>query len=800
LHDCYNIIFISQHPTAEEHSLKLKKLRPMNALKYAFIPIIIIAIVVLFGLYNKSGESKAVLASVAPQPKFPTRWDLYDALKEHGRMLIVHDATKAAHLSRLDALASQLSQQRRWTLATELKHVDDVTEEEVQNNPLFLIGTFQENQWLQKLSKSLPIHFEDEGFVFYKKKYEHAEDVLKLSLYPHPKRAEFPLFLITGNEPESIHQVIEEQLQKRSTNLFRNNWNYEVLQRGESVVFGQFDEQNWTLDEALHFDFADSEVSSYDSPHFNFFSYSQNFRDPDLQQLSALCEATFEEILSFIGRDEPMTDIQYFIYPSAEEKGLRVNNMDEAQVIPEQNQVHVVMNDQFKGALWQMENELLLRQLLDLPETNALEKGLGVYFSRQWQKRGYSYWAQRLFQSGNLPTLQDLLDNDMLARESDLVMHCSAGSFVQFLIEKWGKASFLEKYANWVPDQKEIKKLEKEWHRFLDRQPVAEQPEREEVIPFLKGFNFAHEGYSVYNGYGSRLASQSLEKLRNIHANAVAIVPYSYMRDPNQPSFIRFSERAGSENDESVIHSHYEAQKRGLFTVLKPQIWIGRDSWPGDVAMTSEEDWKLFFENYHRWMRHYALLAEIHGFDMLCVGVEFAKATTQREQDWRDLIRKLRGIYSGPMTYAANWGEEFENLQFWDELDYIGLDCYYPLSQKEQPAKAELTQHFNRVLDLIEETCHTYNKPMIFTEIGFRSVENTWKQPHEEPLGRPFNEQCQNMCYEAVMESLQDRDFCNGLLWWKWSCNLRNRPRENTGFTPYNKLAQNTVKEWFRKW
>jgi hypothetical protein len=772
----------------------------MNALKYAFIPILIIAIVVLLGLYNKSEESKVVLASVVPQPKFPTRWDLYDALREHGRMLIIHHATEADQLQQLETLAGHLAQQRRWTLATELKHVEAVTEEEVQNNPLFLIGTFEENKWLKKLSKNLPVDFGEAGFVFYKKRYTGAEDVFKLSLYPHPERSEFPLFLMTGNESESIHQVIEEQLQKRSTNLFRNNWNYEVLQGGESTVFGQFDEQSWTLDEALHFDFTDAEVSRHESTHFNFFSYSPQLKSPELQQLSTTCEATFEEILAFIDGKEPKADIQYFIYPSAEEKGLRVNNMDEAHVNPEKNQVHVVINDHFKGALWQMENELLLRQLLGRPQTHALEKGLGVYFTRQWQKRGYAYWAQRLFQSDNLPDLKDVLDNEMLAKESDLVMYCSAGSFVQFLVEKWGKEVFLEQYADWVPSQKEIKKLEKDWHHFLKKQQPINAPEREEVIPFLKGFNFAHEGYSIYNGYGSRLAGQSLEKLRNIHANAVAIVPYSYMRDPNQPSYIGFSERAGSENDESVIHSHYEAHKRGMFTVLKPQIWIGRDSWPGDVEMTSEEDWQLFFENYHRWMRHYALLAEIHGFDMLCVGVEFAKATTQREQDWRNLIRKLRGLYSGPMTYAANWGEEFENLQFWDELDYIGLDCYYPLSQKEQPPKEELTQHFNKVLDLIEETCHAYNKPMIFTEIGFRSVENTWKQPHEEALGRPFSEYCQNICYEVVMESLRDKDFCNGLLWWKWSCNLRNRPRENTGFTPYDKLAQHTVRNWFKEW
>ncbi len=772
----------------------------MNALKYAFIPIIIIVAFVLFGLFNKSEESEAVLASVAPEPTYPTRWDMYNALREHGKLLIIHDVSEASQQEPLMQLASNLQQQRRWTLNTELRYFEDVTEEEVRNNPVFLIGTFQNNKWLGKVAKDLPIHFEEEGFVFHKKKYTQADDVFKLSMFPHPFHTQFPFYLITGNSISGIQQVISEQMGRQSRNLFRNTWGYEVLQKGESVVFGQFDEEKWALDQNLHFDFSQSDVARHDSPNISFLSYNKDFQNKELEELAANCEASFEEILNFLGKEAPLARISYFVYPDGEEKGLRLNSMDEAHTEPGQNKVHVVINENFKGQMWQMENELLLRQFLGSPQTHSLEKGLGVYFTHQWQRKGYAYWAQRLFQSASLPKLQDLLDNEMLAQESDLVMYCSAGSFVQFLLDEWGKELFLEKYATWTPNEKEIKSLEKDWHRFLKKQAAADQPEREVVIPFLKGFNFAHEGYSVYNGYGSRLASRSLDKLRNIHANAVAIVPYSSMRDPQKPTFIHFSSRAGNENDEAVLHSHYEAKEKGMFTVLKPQIWIGRGSWPGDVSMTSEKDWQQFFENYHRWMRHYALLAEIHDIDMLCVGVEFAKATIAREQDWRQLIRKLRGIYSGPMTYAANWGEEFENLKFWDELDYIGLDCYYPLSKKEQPEKEELTQHFNKVLDLIEETCHTYNKPMIFTEIGFRSVENTWTQPHEEALGRPINEQCQELCYEVVLESIQDKDFCNGLLWWKWSCNLMERPRENNGFTPYNKLAQNTVQKWFQKW
>ncbi len=771
----------------------------MNALKYPIF-ITIFIIVAAFLTFNSSSEPpEAIKASVIPTTNLPTRWEMYNALREHGKMLLVHNAKDEESLKAYEDLAKSMSNQRRWQLNTELKHANEISDEEIKSNPIFLVGSFQNNQWISKLATTLPVTLKNEAFSFNGMDYAKQDDLFKLSFYPHPYHSQFPIFMITGIDDQSVTKAISHQSSQRYRNIFRSNWNYEIIREGKSIIFGQFDEKTGLIDPEIHFDFSDLQVNTFESDHFSLISYSKEIGQKKLNELSLRSENAFQKILAFTGIKEEEVHLKYFIYSSTEEKGLRAHNMDEAHINHEDKSVHIILDDNFRGDLWQMENELILRQLLGSSKLMSLEKGLGVYFSEQWQKKGYAYWANRLYHSNNMPPLKDLLDNELLQKESDLVMTCTAGSFVAFLIDEWGKDKFLEKYAQWIPEENEVKKLEKAWHRFLKKQDKSIAIGRKKSFPFLKGFNFAHEGYSIYNGYGSRLASRSLQKLSDINSNAVAIVPYSGMRDPKKPSYIGISSRAGSENDESVLHSHFEAQKRGFTTVLKPQIWIGRGSWPGDVEMSSEIEWKQFFEYYHRWMRHYALLAEMYDFDVLCAGVEFAKATIAREQDWRNLIQKLRGIYSGPITYAANWGEEFENLKFWDELDYIGIDCYYPLSKNEQPAKEELDTHFKKVMNLIEKTCKKYDRPMLFTEIGFRSVEETWTQPHEEARGRSFSELCQNICYEVVLENLKNKDFCKGILWWKWSCNLDNRERENTGFTPYNKMAQQTVKKMFKE-
>ena len=192
-----------------------------------------------------------------------------------------------------------------------------------------------------------------------------------------------------------------------------------------------------------------------------------------------------------------------------------------------------------------------------------------------------------------------------------------------------------------------------------------------------------------------------------------------------------------------------------MMSLLKPQIFAG-DSWPGDVEMLNEKDWEAFFQYYHKWIRHYALLAEIHEMDALCVGVEFAKATLSREKDWRTLFSSLRGLYQGKMTYAANWGPEFEKVGFWDELDFIGLNCYYPLSKNDAPTKAELKANFDSVKTKITKVYSKFTKPIVFTEIGFRSINAPWKTPHAEG-DDSFNPLHQQLCYETQLLKLY---FC----------------------------------------
>ena len=54
-------------------------------------------------------------------------------------------------------------------------------------------------------------------------------------------------------------------------------------------------------------------------------------------------------------------------------------------------------------------------------------------------------------------------------------------------------------------------------------------------------------------------------------------------------------------------------------------------------------------------------------------------------QHWWELIANIRQSYSGQLTYAANF-DNYQEVYFWDQLDLIGINAYFPLRElQEQP-------------------------------------------------------------------------------------------------------------------
>ena len=125
--------------------------------------------------------------------------------------------------------------------------------------------------------------------------------------------------------------------------------------------------------------------------------------------------------------------------------------------------------------------------------------------------------------------------------------------------------------------------------------------------------------------------------------------------------------------------------------MIKPHLayWGSPFGWRGEIEFDSDEEWQRFFGTYESWITHVAQLCR--NADAFVVGTELDR-TVQQERRWRQIIEAVREKIEAPLTYSASWNR-YEEVPFWDALDVIGIQAYFPLVDHERlPSQRELDE------------------------------------------------------------------------------------------------------------
>lgn len=309
------------------------------------------------------------------------------------------------------------------------------------------------------------------------------------------------------------------------------------------------------------------------------------------------------------------------------------------------------------------------------------------------------------------------------------------------------------------------------------------------------------------------VVQDDLTALVENHVNWIVQTPFGWQQDYDSPH-VALSTEANwwGETDTGLVTTAQLAENAGIHTLLKPHIWLTRPSegkWRGEIEMSSEEDWRAWFESYRRFILHYATLAETHHMPILCIGTELQVTAVKKEQDWRELIAEIRRVYSGKLTYAGNWHNGFETIPFWDALDFIGIQAYFPLTDQRNPTVETLQAGWQPHIAAIERVQKKYQKPVIFTEMGYRSVDEAAIAPWEWPapgaetrpteFSTPSGLATQANCYEAFFQAVWPKDWLAGVYVWKWFPKLsaESGERVGQGFTPQHKPAEGVIRDAF---
>ena len=298
--------------------------------------------------------------------------------------------------------------------------------------------------------------------------------------------------------------------------------------------------------------------------------------------------------------------------------------------------------------------------------------------------------------------------------------------------------------------------------------------------------------------YSTPEADQALAELAATGAEWIALIVTCYQETYLDTEITCDLPRTPTDGD--LAHVIQSAHNLGLKVMLKPHIDLNSDPdhWRGNIGQGfTEEQWQAWFNSYQVAITHYAMLAQAHKVEQFSVGTELV-GTSQRETDWRQLITVVRKTYDGTLVYASNHGGEEQRITWWDALDYIGVDAYYPLTDKNNPTVAELEAAWEQPIAILETLHNRYKKPIILTEIGYRSVDGANRQPWEWGASGQVDGQEQADSYQAALQSLWGQPWLAGLYWWNWDTFPGQGGPGDTGFTPHNKPAEKVLQTYYQ--
>ena len=230
-------------------------------------------------------------------------------------------------------------------------------------------------------------------------------------------------------------------------------------------------------------------------------------------------------------------------------------------------------------------------------------------------------------------------------------------------------------------------------------------------------------------GSRNKITQSNVDPVLHVNANYTAIMPFGFIRSLSSPNVVFNTDRQWFGETRKGAKQYIQLlKKNGIKIMIKPQIWVWHGEFTGDMVMQSEKDWGILENSYSDFILTYAELAQETNAEIYCIGTELEEFVKNRPEYWQELILKVKDVYSGKITYAANW-DEYTRTPFWEQLDYIGVDAYFPLNEQKLPTQKEMQTGWQRWKTKLAALSAQKKTPILFTEFGYRSMDYTAKKP-----------------------------------------------------------------------
>lgn len=304
-------------------------------------------------------------------------------------------------------------------------------------------------------------------------------------------------------------------------------------------------------------------------------------------------------------------------------------------------------------------------------------------------------------------------------------------------------------------------------------------------------------------GYGSAASARAMDEAVRMGATWISLTPFGRAWDLNATQIDLVFEAPFDENRANVLAAIRQAHERGLKVLLVPHLWVESGGWRAlmSPAGGSDEGWAAWAESYRAFVLTWAEVAREGGAEMFSVGVELRSwVTTSRAPSFTSIIRDVRRVYPGLITYSANW-DDVDDTLILDDIDLIGINAFYPLAEREGAPFAELLEGGRRVAAKVETLARAMEKPVVLTEIGYTTRVDPAVRPWEWPDAMKdvkISERAQAEAYAALIAPFLETRACAGFFVWRLYADPADVSQEaEWGFSPRGKLAEVVLRDAF---
>jgi hypothetical protein len=302
-------------------------------------------------------------------------------------------------------------------------------------------------------------------------------------------------------------------------------------------------------------------------------------------------------------------------------------------------------------------------------------------------------------------------------------------------------------------------------------------------------------------GYGTDAGREALVEAAKMGATWVALTPFGRVWDLKGGGVDLTFEAPSAQNTEAIRRAIDDAHRLGLRVLLVPHLWVETGGWRALIDPGDDAGWERWASSYERFLIHWADVAEAGHVEMLSVGVELRSwVTTRRAASFQRLVEVTRGRYSGLLTYSANW-DDVANTTILGDLDVIGVNAFYPLTDREGATDDALLEGGRNVASQLRELAAEWHKPVLLTEMGYTNRADPALRPWEWPDGMVnvrLDQEAQARAYRALLAPLADEPWCAGFFVWRTYADPNDVSQEaEWGYSPRGKLAELVLRDAF---